>query len=153
MPGFDLKAYEDGVLKPLRPRMPNLPDDHVTRYAEEQRGAVEALPSGARRVCVYAGVDPLTGRRHYLREAVPAGHGAQAAADKVLRQLAGQVDERRNPRTNATVDQLLDRHFELLDIEPDTVENYRRLARLHVRPLIGGQKVGALDADVSPPRV
>jgi hypothetical protein len=124
-----------------------------SRRTRRQRGAVEALPSGALRVCVYAGVDPLTGRRHYLREAVPAGHGAQAAADKVLRRLAGQVDEQRNPRTNATVDQLLDRHFELLDIEPDTVENYRRLARLHVRPLIGGQKVGALDADVSPPRV
>ena len=52
------------------------------------------------------------------------------------------MEERRNPRTNATVD----RHFELLDIEPDTVENHRRLARLNSRPLVGGQKVGALDA-------
>ena len=30
---FDVKAYEDGVLKPLRPKMPNLPDDLPTRYA------------------------------------------------------------------------------------------------------------------------
>jgi hypothetical protein len=35
VPGFDLKAYEDGVLKPLRRRMPNLPDDLVARYAVE----------------------------------------------------------------------------------------------------------------------
>ena len=35
VPGFDPKAYEDGVLKPLRPRMPNLPDDLLTRYAVE----------------------------------------------------------------------------------------------------------------------
>jgi hypothetical protein len=99
------------------------------------------LPRGALGVSVYAGIDPLSGRRHYLRETVPAGPGAHAAAQKVLRRLAGQVDDRRNPRTAATVDQMLDRYFELLDIEPDTVENYRRLARLHIRPLIGGQKV------------
>ncbi len=111
------------------------------------RGNVEELPSGALRVSVYAGIDPLSGRRHYLRETVPAGPTASATAEKVRRRLANQVDERRNPRTSATVEQLLDRHFEMLDIERDTVENYRRLARLHIRPLIGGQKVGALDAD------
>ncbi|GEL16537.1 hypothetical protein [Pseudonocardia asaccharolytica] len=105
-------------------------------------------PRGALRVSVYAGVDPLTECRHYLRETVPAGPRAAAEAQKIPRRLAGQVDERRNPRTKATVDQLLNRHFELLDIERDTVENYRRLARLHIRPLIGGQKIGALDADV-----
>jgi hypothetical protein len=33
VPGFDPKVYEDGVLKPLRRRMPNLPDDLLTRYA------------------------------------------------------------------------------------------------------------------------
>jgi actin-like ATPase involved in cell morphogenesis len=33
VPGFDVKAYEDGVLKPLRPKVPNLPDDLLTRYA------------------------------------------------------------------------------------------------------------------------
>ena len=34
------------------------------------RGSIETLPSGALRVAVYAGTDPLTGRRHYLREVV-----------------------------------------------------------------------------------
>lgn len=37
MPGFDVKAYEDGVLKPLRSRMPNLPDDLRSRYAVEPK--------------------------------------------------------------------------------------------------------------------
>ncbi len=118
------------------------------RRLRRPRGSVEELASGALRVSVYAGIDPLTGRRHYLRETIPAGPNAADEADKALRRLAGQVDERRNPRTNATVDQLLDRHFELLKIEPDTVENYQRLARLHIRPLIGTQKVGALEADL-----
>jgi integrase len=44
-----------------------------------------------------------------------------------MRRLANQVDERRNPRTNATVDQLLDRHFELAELEENTLTNYRSL--------------------------
>ena len=40
------------------------------------------LPSGARRVRVYAGIDPLTGRRHYLTEVVPAGSKADKEAEK-----------------------------------------------------------------------
>ncbi len=33
MAGFDPRAYEDQVLKPLRRRLPHLPDDLLTRYA------------------------------------------------------------------------------------------------------------------------
>jgi integrase len=97
---------------------------------------------------VYAGTDPLTGRRHYLRESIPASPSAHAEAQKALHRLANQGDERRNPRTNATVDQLLDRHFELAELEVNTVANYRSLAEKHIRPLIGSVKVGALDGDL-----
>lgn len=60
-----------------------------SRRARRPRGNVEELPSGSLRVSVYAGIDPLTGRRHYLRETVPAGPKARADADKALRRLAG----------------------------------------------------------------
>jgi integrase len=110
-----------------------------------QRGGIEELPSGGLRVSVYAGTDPLTGRRHYLRESIPAGPSAQAEADKAMRRLATEVDERRNPRTRATVNQLLDRHFELAELEENTLTNYRNLAAKHIRPLIGTTKVEALD--------
>jgi hypothetical protein len=33
-----------------------------------------------------------------------------------MRRLAAQVDERRNPRTNATLHQLLDRYSETVDV-------------------------------------
>jgi hypothetical protein len=69
------------------------------------------LPSGAYRVRVYGGVDPITGRRHDLRETVPPGPRAAREAEKVRTRLLAQVDERRNPRTSATVAQLLDRHL------------------------------------------
>jgi hypothetical protein len=40
-------------------------------------GSVEELPSGKFRVRVYSGVDPLTGREHYLREIVDTSAEAE----------------------------------------------------------------------------
>lgn len=37
---------------------------------QRSRGAVDELPSGALRVRVYAGADPLTGKRHDLVEVI-----------------------------------------------------------------------------------
>lgn len=71
-----------------------------------------------------------------------------AEAEKVARRLAGQVDERRHPRTNATVDHLLDRHFELVTLERSTLATYLGYVEKHLRPLIGHIQVGALDADL-----
>ena len=73
-----------------------------------QRGSIETLPSGSLRVAVYAGYDPLTDQRHYLREIVPAGPKAATGAEKVRTRLLNQVDEQRNPKTQATLNQLLD---------------------------------------------
>lgn len=68
-------------------------------------GSVDQLPSSAYRVGVYAGSDPVTGRRHDLTEIVPPSPRAAAEAEKVRTRLLGQVDERRNPRTKATLSQ------------------------------------------------
>jgi hypothetical protein len=73
-----------------------------------QRGAIDQLPSGSFRVRVYAGVDPLTGRNYYLGETVDT----RGDAERVRVRLLSQVDEDRNPRTRATVNQLLDRYLE-----------------------------------------
>lgn len=67
------------------------------------RGAIEKLPSGSLRVKVYAGYNPVSGKRHYLDEVVPAGPRAAAEAEKVRTRLLHEVDERRNPKTRATV--------------------------------------------------
>ena len=65
------------------------------------RGRIEALPSGALRVVVYAGIDPISKKRHYLKETIPAGPRAAAAAEKVRTRLLKQIDDRRAPRTSA----------------------------------------------------
>ncbi|MCU1628091.1 MAG: integrase family protein, partial [Pseudonocardia sp.] len=90
----------------------------------------------------------MTKRRHYLREVVPPGPTAWADAEKVVRRLANQVDERKHPKTSATVNQLLDQHFELLTLERSTMDTYVRYADKHIRPFIGRASVGSLDAGV-----
>jgi integrase len=115
---------------------------------KRSRGAVDRLPSGALRVRVYAGIDPVTKRRHYLTEVVKPGPKARRLAEMALTRLQNQVDERRSPRTSATIAQLLERHLSILRIGPSTMRGYRAYVERHIVPLIGGVKVGDLDADV-----
>lgn len=105
------------------------------------------LPSGALRVKVYAGDDPLTGRRHFLRETIPAGPTAAREAEKARTRLLNQVDEQRNPRTRATVNQLMDRYLELLDVEVTTRTSYKGYINNHIRPLLGKLSVGKLTGE------
>jgi integrase len=113
-----------------------------------QRGEIETLPSGSLRVRVFAGIDPVSKRRHYLTETVAAGPRAQADAEKARTRLLSQVDERRNPRTRATVNQLLDRYLEVLDVEPTTRGTYLGYMNNHIRPLLGDLALGGLGGEV-----
>ena len=122
----------------------------ATPYGRRKRprGSIDQLPSGAFRVRVYAGTDPITRRRHDLVENVPEGPDAALRAEKALTRLLNELDERRNPRTTATVNNLLDRYFALLDRERTTTSTYVTYADKHIRPVLGGLKVGAVDGEV-----
>ncbi|MFC0527331.1 LacI family DNA-binding transcriptional regulator [Phytohabitans kaempferiae] len=65
------------------------------------RGEIETLPSGSLRVRVYASLDPVTRKRRYLMETVPAGPTAAEEAEAVRARLVSEVDQRR--ATAATV--------------------------------------------------
>ncbi len=112
------------------------------------RGNIELQASGSLRVSVYAGYDPVTGRRHYLREMVPGGPKAEIDAEKVLTRLLNQVDERRNPKSRATVNQLLDRYLEVLDVDDSTSKTYRGYIKNHIRPVLGKMPVAKVDGEV-----
>ncbi|OJY49498.1 MAG: hypothetical protein BGP03_13460 [Pseudonocardia sp. 73-21] len=73
---------------------------------------------------VYAGIDPISGKRHYLTEVIPAGKDAAKLAEKARTRIQSQVDERRSPRSKVTVDQLMDRHLDLLDVDVTTRAGY-----------------------------
>lgn len=112
------------------------------------RGEIETLPSGSIRVRVAAGTDPVTKQRHRLTEIIPAGPLAEDEAERALRRLLVQVDEKVNPRTAATVAQLLEKHFALLEVERTTLATYENLARTHIVPLIGKVKLAALSSQI-----
>ncbi len=95
-----------------------------------------------------AGIDPVSKRRHYLTEVVPPGPKAQARARAVRDRLVREVEERRAPRTNATVRQLLERYLDQLDAAPRTNELYRGYVAKHIVPLLGAVKVSALDPEM-----
>jgi integrase len=115
---------------------------------KRSRGSIRRLPSGALQVRVYAGYDVLTGGRNYLTETVPAGPRAAAEAEKVRTRLLSEVDERRNPTTRATVNQLLDRYLEVLDVEPTTQARYEGIIRIHIRPALGHLPLSKVDGSV-----
>jgi len=96
------------------------------------KGSIETLASGALRVRVYAGIDPVTKKRHTLIETVPPGPKAQREAEKVRARFLHEIAEKRNQRTSATVDQLLTRYLDQFDGAPNTLANYRGYMRNHV---------------------
>ena len=120
----------------------------VAQQTMRNRGVIQELPSGSLRVRVFAGEDPVTRKRHYVSELVPPGPKARRQAERVLTKLLAEVQERRSPRSGATISHLMERHLEMLDVVPTTMSGYRGYVRLHIEPLIGRIKVDTLDADV-----
>ena len=123
------------MTRPARPRV-------------RRRGTIDALPSGALRVRVFASVDPLTKRRHDLTEIIPPGPQAASLAEKARTRLLNQVDEQRNPRTKATLSQLLDRWLGVLNVEPSTRRGYVMKIDKHIRPLLGTMQLARIDAEL-----
>lgn len=81
----------------------------------------------------------------YLTEVVPPGPRAGHEAERIRTRMLSQVDERRNPRTRATVGQLLDKWLEVLDVDPSTRRGYSNNIRKHIRPLLGSLPLTRLD--------
>jgi hypothetical protein len=78
---------------------------------------------------------------------VPAGPHAAKQAERVRTRLQAEVDERRNPRTSATVRQLMARYVDVLTIEDTTRVGYERLIRRHIEPLLGDLPIGRVDGE------
>ena len=111
------------------------------------RGSVEPLANGGFRVKVYAGFDSVSNKRLYLDATVPPGPGAATDAEKLRIKFLAQVDERRSPRTRATVNQMLDRYLTVLDVEPTTRSTYEGYIRNHIRPALGPLPLSRLETE------
>jgi len=103
-------------------------------------------------VQVYAGRDPLTGRKRWVSRQVPGQTKAShRQAKKVEAELLEQVDrgEHRGSRTR-TVGELVERWFtwrqQVRPISPVTVANYRGAIDRYILPALGRAKVREVDA-------
>lgn len=112
------------------------------------RGSIDTLPSGSLRVRVYAGIDPLTGRENVISKTIPKGPKAQKEAEDERTRIINEVNEQRNPKTKATVNQLMDKYLERLDVKRSTRKGYEGYIDNHIRPLIGTEQVGKLDGEI-----
>ncbi|HEY6793220.1 MAG TPA: tyrosine-type recombinase/integrase [Kineosporiaceae bacterium] len=116
----------------------------MARRKRRSRGHIEELPSGHFRAIVYAGVDPLTGRDHRIKEIAPTYAEAEVAVTRLLR----QVDERQHPKSAITVAEAVEQWMEVADLEVTTRERYEDLIRIYINPRLGHLQAGRLDAEL-----
>jgi integrase len=119
---------------------------------ERSGGGVIRKRGGSLQVQVFAGRDPLTGRKRWLsRQVRGQTKAAWREAKKVEAQLLEQLDrgEPRGSRTR-TVGELVERWLEwrqqVRPISPVTVANYRGAIDRYILPNLGRAKVGEVDA-------
>jgi integrase len=89
-------------------------------------------------VSVYAGLDPLTGRRLYLREST----ADEAEARRILTRLRARVDEQRHAKTNATFRTAMDAWLRTHEVEETTRATYEQYARKYFYPAFGDEAIG-----------
>jgi integrase len=90
--------------------------DVTSPLASTPNGHIEQLPSGSWRAKVYAGTDPLTGRETRLRRTCKTERAAQIELGKLLEQAAAG----RQPETDVTVAQRMDRYAEIAEWDLST---------------------------------
>jgi hypothetical protein len=73
-------------------------------------------------VSVYAGIDPLTGRRLYLSESTTD----EAEAKRILNKFRARVDEQRNARTNGLFRMAIEEWLKVLTEHRERYENFVR---------------------------
>ena len=105
--------------------------------ASTLNGHIEQLPSGSWRAKVYAGTDPLTGREIRLRRTCKTERAAQIELGKLLEQAAAG----RQPETDVTVAQLLDRYVEIAEWDLSTRKANEYYIRRTIRPALGRLQV------------
>jgi integrase len=118
----------------------------AVRSEGRQRGRIEQRGDSLR-VVVYAGLDPVTGRRTYRREKI---HGTNEAAyrraTKAINRLAAEVDAQRAPSSAVSLSQTIDEWLHGADIETSTRDGYEGYIERTIKPALGRVAVNKLSA-------
>lgn len=97
-----------------------------------QRGTIRQRGNSLQ-VIVYAGIDPLTGERMYLRESTTN----PAEAERIRTKFLSQVDDGRNAKTRATLGAVLESWLRTHEAEETTLDGYRGYVRRTIEPALG----------------
>jgi integrase len=111
--------------------------------AKTRSGYIQPLPSGAFRVSVYAGTDPVTGKQRRLRETCPDEIAATAALGRMLR----QAQSHQVPNRDATFGLVLDKYLEVTDLAESTLATHESYIRRVIRPVLGDVRAREIGAD------
>lgn len=96
------------------------------------------------RVKVFAGIDPLTGKRMYFRESTTEPDEAK----RMLTRLRNQADEQRHARTNGSLRMIMEDWFRTAELEPSTRDSYQVYMRRYIYPVLGDEPIGKVTARV-----
>jgi integrase len=112
-------------------------------------GSLWSPTSGVWIARIDAGRDPLSGKRRQISRTVK---GNKREAQKVLNEMAGEIDRGQFTGTSATFTQLSDRWLDLAkgDLSPTTLRRYRNLLSNHILPALGNRsvkKIRSIDLD------
>jgi integrase len=111
--------------------------------AKTRSGYIQRLPSGAFRVSVYAGTDPVTGKQRRLRETCPDEVTATAALGRLLK----QAQSHQAPNRDATFGLVLDKYLEVTDLAESTLATHESYIRRIIRPVLGDIRAREIGAD------
>ena len=114
--------------------------------ASRKRGRIERR-GNALRVRVYAGDDPVTGRRVYRSETVPgADRAAQRRAEKALTRLLAEVNAQRAPTSTVTLAYVLAEWLRTVELEDTTRRTYVGYIDRTILPAVGSVAADKLSA-------
>jgi hypothetical protein len=91
---------------------------------------------------MYAGVDPLTGKRLYLTDSTTD------EAQRILTRFRAEVDEQRNARTRAVFSVAIEEWLKVHELEETTREGYEAHTRNYINPALGDEPVSKISARI-----
>jgi integrase len=108
-----------------------------------ERGSIERR-GDSYRVKVYAGLDPLTGRRLYLTGSSPN----QREAERIRTRLLANADAKLGAKTQATLSAAIDAWLSGHEVEATTLAGYRGYIDRTIRPALGAEPVKRIGVKV-----
>lgn len=101
----------------------------------------------ALRVVVYAGIDPVTGRRVYERETVSGtDEAAWRKAENKLTELRAKVLRQQRASSSVSLGHAIDEWFRKAELEDSTRNSYAGYIRRVIKPILGDTPIKKLGA-------